>query len=83
VKLVIENVAPGGPAHTVTFDGRSYSVRACAPSDGGMTETYELEGDPTPPIVVNVHVQGSIKSDRELAETIQRELQRRPPGRAT
>lgn len=44
MQLVIENVAPGGPAHTVIFDGRPYPVIGCKPQDGGMTEIYDLKG---------------------------------------
>jgi hypothetical protein len=43
MQLVIENVAPGGPAHTVIFDGRLYPVLGCKPQDGGMTEIYDLK----------------------------------------
>ena len=43
MQLVIENVAPNGPALAVVFDGRSYPVRRRRIEDGGMTEIYELE----------------------------------------
>ena len=43
VRLVIENAAPLGPAHTITLDHRRYTVVACVPTDHGMTETYELQ----------------------------------------
>ena len=43
MQLVIENVAPNGPALAVTFGGRSYPVLGRRVVDGGMTEIYELE----------------------------------------
>jgi hypothetical protein len=42
MKLVIEHVAPLGPAHSITFEGRTYPVLGCRIEDDGMTEIYEL-----------------------------------------
>jgi hypothetical protein len=44
MKLIIGNVAPGGPARTVIFDGHAYPVLGCKPDGDGMTEIYELGG---------------------------------------